>query len=63
MTNEEILRFIEQITNTERKRITDWIESNRRYIEIDAGVGIYRDSFDSESLLKFINGDNYEEVS
>jgi hypothetical protein len=39
----------------ERKRISDWIEENRRYIEIDEGVGIYRDSFDSESLLKFIN--------
>lgn len=39
----------------ERKRISDWIEENRRYIELDAGVGIYRDSFDSESLLKFIN--------
>ena len=63
MNAKETLRFIEQITNTERRRITDWIESNRRYIEIDAGIGIYRDNFDSESLLKFINGDSNEEVS
>ena len=63
MNAKETLRFIEQIRSTERRRITDWIESNRRYIEIDAGVGIYRDNFDSESLLKFINGDNNEEVS
>jgi hypothetical protein len=41
----------------ERERISNWIEENRRYIEIDAGIGIYRDSFDSESLLKFINQD------
>ena len=60
MNAKETLRFIEQITNTERKRITDWIESNRRYIEIDAGIGIYRDSFNSEDLLKFINGEDYE---
>ena len=39
----------------ERKRISDWIEENRSYIELDAGVGIYRDNFDSQSLLKFIN--------
>lgn len=39
----------------ERKRISDWIEENRKYIELDAGVGIYRDNFDSQSLLKFIN--------
>jgi hypothetical protein len=63
MTNEETLKFIQQITNTERRRITDWIESNRRYIEIDAGIGIYRDGFDSESLLKFINDDSNEKVS
>lgn len=41
----------------ERERISNWIKENRRYIEIDAGIGIYRDSFDSESLLKFINQD------
>ena len=39
----------------ERKRISDWVEENRKYIELDAGVGIYRDNFDSQSLLKFIN--------
>ena len=44
----------------ERKRISEWIEANRRYIELDAGVGIYRDNFDSQSLLKFINQENDE---
>ncbi len=41
----------------ERKRISDWIEEHRTYIEIEAGIGIYRDHFDSKSLLKFINRD------
>jgi hypothetical protein len=39
----------------ERERISNYIEENRSYIEIDAGIGIYRDHFDSQSLLKFIN--------
>ena len=45
----------------ERKRISDWIEEHRSYIEIEAGIGIYRDHFDSESLLKFINSDENNE--
>ena len=44
----------------ERKRISDWIEEHRTYIEIEAGIGIYRDHFDSQSLLKFINQENNE---
>jgi hypothetical protein len=41
--------------NKERERISNYIEENRSYIEIEAGIGIYRDHFDSQSLLKFIN--------
>jgi hypothetical protein len=39
----------------ERKRIRDWVESNRRAFELDDDVFIYRDSFTSEDLLKFID--------
>lgn len=39
----------------ERKRIRDWIEENRRAFELDDDVFIYRDSFNSEDLLKFID--------
>ncbi len=39
----------------ERERISEWIEEHRSYLEIEAGIGIYRDHFDSQSLLKFIN--------
>ena len=38
----------------ERKRIRDWVESNRRAFELDDDVFIYRDSFTSEDLLRFI---------
>jgi hypothetical protein len=41
----------------ERQRISDWIEEHRSYIEIDAGIGIYRVHFDSKTLLKFITQD------
>jgi hypothetical protein len=39
----------------ERKRIRDWVESNRRAFELDDDVFIYRDSFGSEDLLRFID--------
>lgn len=53
MINTAILDGVRQ----ERERISNYIEENRTYIELDAGVGIYRDHFDSTSLLKFINPD------
>lgn len=44
----------------ERKRIRDWIEDNRRAFEFDEGVLFYRDSFNSEDLLNFIDGKKRE---
>jgi|LauGreDrversion4_2_1035121.scaffolds.fasta_scaffold43128_7 hypothetical protein len=44
----------------ERQRIRDWVESNRRAFEIDDGVFFYRDSFNSEDLLNFIDGKKRE---
>lgn len=41
----------------ERKRILDWIEDNRRKFELDDDVFIYRDSFTSEDLIRFIKGE------
>jgi hypothetical protein len=41
----------------ERKRILDWIEDNRRKFELDDDVFIYRDSFNSEDLIRFIKGE------
>lgn len=45
----------------ERQRIRDWVESNRRSFEIDEGVFMYRDSFNSEDLLRFIDGKKMED--
>ena len=39
----------------ERKRIRDWVENNRRAFELEDGVFFYRDSFNSEDLLNFID--------
>jgi hypothetical protein len=44
----------------EQMRILKWIKSNRSTIELEAGVNIYRDHFDSESLIAFIEEDNEE---
>jgi hypothetical protein len=39
----------------ERKRIRDWVENNRRAFELEDGVFFYRDSFNSEDLIRFID--------
>lgn len=39
----------------ERQRIRDWVEKNRRALEFDEDTVMYRDSFNSEDLLKFID--------
>jgi hypothetical protein len=39
----------------ERKRIRDWVEDNRRAFELEDGVFFYRDSFNSEDLIRFID--------
>jgi hypothetical protein len=44
----------------ERQRIKDWIESNRRKLEFSDDVFIYRDSFNSEDLIDFIDGKKRE---
>jgi len=44
----------------ERERIIKWIEKNRAAIEIEPGENIYRDHFNSESLIAFIKGNPSE---
>ena len=45
----------------ERQRIKDWIEDNRRKLEFSDDVFIYRDSFNSEDLMDFIDGKKRED--
>ena len=44
----------------ERQRIIECIEENRRKLEFDDDVFIYRDSFNSEDLIRFINGEKID---
>jgi hypothetical protein len=46
----------------ERERISNWIDENRTYVEVEAGIGFYRDHFDSKSLLNFINKEDDESL-
>jgi hypothetical protein len=39
----------------ERARIRDWVIRNRQAFELDDNVFMYRDSFNSEDLLRFID--------
>jgi hypothetical protein len=41
----------------ERKRILDWINSNRTYIELEAGVGVYDNNLSPDELIEFIDQD------
>jgi hypothetical protein len=38
----------------ERERILKWVKDNRQEFEIEDGVFFYRDSFQSEDLIAFI---------
>lgn len=38
-------------------RIVKWIEDNRSALELEPGEYIYRDHFNSESLIAFIKGE------
>ena len=40
------------------QRLIEWIKENRSAIELEPGEYIYRDHFDSESLIEFIKGEN-----
>lgn len=42
----------------ERQRVREWVEKNRRRFEIEDNVYIYRDGFQSEDLLRFLDGDS-----
>jgi hypothetical protein len=44
----------------ERTRILMWIEENRSALELSDGVTIYRDHFDSDLLIDFIE-ENWNE--
>lgn len=44
----------------ERARIINWIEENRSALELFDDEYIYRDHFNSQSLLAFIKGETDE---
>ena len=64
----DLLKDLENLLNTarsfvdvfdagvesERTRILEWIEENRSAIELEPGNNLYRDHFNSQSLIAFI---------
>lgn len=59
----QVEKIKEEARAEERKRIADWVEEHRSGIEYEPGVVIYRDHFDSDLLLDFINGTVDEDSS
>ena len=47
--------------NAERARIREWIKSHRSEFDMGGGVFMYRDHFDSESLLEFLDEEDKQE--
>ena len=45
----------------ERARIRNWVLANRRAFEWEEGLFTYRDSFNSEDLLRFIDTNEKQE--
>lgn len=52
------IEAFQQGVEEERARILAWIEENRSGVEFEPGEYIYRDHFNSESLIAFINAGN-----
>jgi hypothetical protein len=51
--------FAYEFGRTERElEILQWVEQNRSAIELEPGEVIYRDHFNSQSLIAFIKGEN-----
>lgn len=42
------------------EEIIEWIEANRSAIELEPGNNLYRDHFNSESLIAFLRGEKSE---
>lgn len=56
--NMEDPEFAYEFGRTERElEILQWVEQNRSAIEFEPGEVIYRDHFNSESLIAFIKGE------
>lgn len=39
----------------EREAIREWVEANRSFTELEAGIGVTRDNFTSNDLLAFLD--------
>lgn len=56
--NMEDPEFAYEFGRTERElEIIQWVEQNRSAIELEPGEYIYRDHFNSTSLIAFIKGE------
>lgn len=38
-----------------KRELREWIDEHRTYIEIEAGIGVYRDHFSSNDLVAFLD--------
>lgn len=38
-----------------KQELRKWIDEHRTYIEVEAGIGVYRDHFSSNDLVAFLD--------
>ena len=46
--------FLDSVKRQEREAILNWINKNRTYMELEAGIGVWRDHFTADDLVEFI---------
>ena len=49
--------YVDAMVQAEQDRILKWIEENRSTLELEPGNNMYRDHFNSQSLIAFIKGE------
>lgn len=56
MAEEKRIKSYNEGQQDERDAIRAWVEENRTFIELEAGIGITRDHFTSNDLIAFLDG-------
>lgn len=50
-------QFVNTVREQERIAILKWINNHRTYTELEAGIGVWRDHFTAEDLVRYLRGE------
>lgn len=55
MADEIRIKSYSEGQQDERNAIREWVEANRTFVELEAGIGVTRDLFTSNDLIAFLD--------